>query len=278
MIKINLLPNADQRKGGASSSVAAGSGFKLFLVILLAAIGGIGYFGYMTYEKEQASIKKVADAEAKVKKAKDDIKRLKAEYEELSELADRINTRFAIVQALANPETRLFWSEKVNMLAALRTQLAVYVTKLELQEDIEDRETPESVAKREKWKNDKSASKGPEPKAMKVPVIKQRLIISAIAYGTDSPQRLRQIRGFIDELRTFTWKRRRSGQEVGFVDKLDSNFEVGNQKTDIVADVEVSRFSITIRAIEQTVDTAELNPAAPPAAPAATPSAAPKKG
>jgi hypothetical protein len=56
---------------------------------------------------------------------------------------------------------------------------------------------------------------------------------------------------------------------VAFVDNLDPNFEVGDQRTDIVAEVEVSRFSIVIRALEQTVDTTQLNPPAPAPAPAA---------
>jgi hypothetical protein len=269
MIKINLLPSSEQRKGSGGASSPAASGFKLFMLLIVLGLGGVGYYGYLAFEREQESMLKAQQAAAKVEKTKASIKNLKKEYEELAELSERINTRFAIVQALANPETRLFWSEKINMLAALRMQLAVYITRLELQEDIEDRETPESVARREAWQRDTSPTKGPEPKAQKVPVIKQRLLINAIAYGTDSPQRLRQIRGFINELRTFKWKRRRSGKEVAFVDNLDPNFEVGDQRTDIVAEVEVSRFSIVIRALEQTVDTTQLNAPAPAPAPAA---------
>jgi hypothetical protein len=234
----------------------AGANFRMLVVILVLLLGGAAYYGYAVFDAEQSSHRQVREAQNRVNRAKTEIANLKAEYEELAELSDRINTRFAIVQALANPETRLFWSEKINMLAALRMKLAVYITRLELKEDIEERESPESVAKREAWQRDSSSNKGMEPKATKVPVIRQQLVINAIAYGTDSPQRLRQIRGFIEELRTFKWKRRRTGREVAFVDNLDPNFDVGNQKTDIVATVEVSRFSITIRALEQTVDTA----------------------
>lgn len=267
MIKINLLPGSELKKGGGQkASTPVGSGFNLFAILILVALGGVGFLGYTTYQKEQDSNNAVLTAANKVETARREISRLRKEYEELVELSDRINAQFAIVQALANPESRLFWSEKVNMLAALRTALAVYITRMELKEEIEDRETPESIARRDAWQRDRSANKGPQPRPVRVPVIKQRLELNVIAYGTDTPQRLRQIRLFLDALQNFKWSRR-SGKEVAFMDNMNPALEVGNQRVDNVAGVEVTRFSIIIRALEQTVDSPPVTPPAP-AAPA----------
>src|SRR5215213_4865067 len=104
------------------------------------------------------------------------------------------------------------------MVAKARMNLAVYITKLNLEEDVQELETPESVARREEWKKQqaKGTAKGVEPKPIKQPVINQAFTIEAIAYGADSSQRLRQVNSFYENLKTLEWKRK-SGVSARFL-------------------------------------------------------------
>jgi len=252
MIKINLLPVEGGKRQAAASRRSSGPSpapFYLLLVLLYAAALTGGYF---VYKMGADAAERVAAATKKRDDLKAEVQKRQAEFEANNLRSQEIEEKYAVVEALG-PQNRIFWSEKVNMIAMARLNLAVYVTKLELQEQIDERETPESVRRREEWKTAKQKNPKlttPEPQPVKQPVINQTLIINALAYGNDSAQQLAQIRLFSEKLAALTWTRE-SGEKVAFKDRLAGEFQQLNQKTDRVAGVEVLRFGLSIKADPQ---------------------------
>lgn len=252
MIKINLLPH---EPGKRSAAAVKGPGepspapfFALLALVYLLAIGA-GYYVYSMAASEQ---EKVRTQERDLQKLKAEIQKREAEFEEQNLLSREIEEKYAVVEALG-PENRIFWSEKINMIAMARMNLAVYVTKIELQEQIDEQETAESVARREKWKQDKAKDpqlKTPEPQAVKQPIINQTLVIHAIAYGNDSSQRLQQINAFSANLHNLSWNRE-SGEKSNFMDRLAHEFTMLPHKVEVVGGVEVIRFGFSITAEPQ---------------------------
>lgn len=266
MIKINLLP-ADSTSGRAQSARKSGgpnaTPFYLLLVVLYMAAGAAGYWVFTTTQEAKRNEDNLTKQRDELKK---DVAEKQVEFDLLNLRSQEIEERYAVVEALG-PQNRIFWSEKVNMIARARLNLAVYVTKIELQEQIDERETPESVRRREEWKKAKEANpklRTPEPQAVKQPVINQTLVIQAIAYGNDSSQRLAQIRHFYENLNALEWTRE-SGEKARFLDRLASEFAQMPQKLDTVAGVEVLRFGFQIKAdpqLDRTTDSTELAVAA----------------
>lgn len=263
MIKINLLPGGES--GGSRQQAAArrSSGpnaapFYLLLILLYLAAAAGGYAVFTATKDIKKQVNKLTADRDDLKK---EVASKQAEFESQNLRSQEIEERYAVVEALG-PQNRIFWSEKVNMIAMARLNLAVYVTKIELEEKIDERETPESVQRREEWKRAKAANpqlKTPEPQAVKQPVINQTLVIQAIAYGNDSSQRLAQIRHFYENLNALEWTRE-SGIRARFLDRMAAEFEQMPQKVDTVAGVEVLRFGFRIKAdpqLDRTTDSPE---------------------
>lgn len=260
MIKVNLLP-AESGKRQAAARKPSGPNaapFYLLLMLLYMAAAAGGYYVY-TMGAEAAAEVRARTAKRDTLKA--EVQKRQAEFEANNLRSQEIEERYAVVETLG-PQNRIFWSEKVNMIAMARLNLAVYITKIELEEQIDERETPESVARREQWaaakaKDAKLAT--PEPKPVKQPIINQTLVISAIAYGNDSSQRLAQIISFGENLNTLQWKRE-SGESASFLDRMASEFEQLQHKVDRVAGVDVIRFGYRIKAdpqLDKTTDDLE---------------------
>ncbi len=251
MIKVNLLPAESGKRQSAAKKQSSPSAvpFYLLLMLLYMAAAAGGYFVYM---ESVAAAAEVAARTSKRDALKADVQKRQAEFEANNLRSQEIEEKYAVVETLG-PQNRIFWSEKINMIAMARLNLAVYVTKLELEEQIDERETPESVARREAWaaakaKDAKLAT--PEPSPVKQPIINQTLVISAIAYGNDSSQRLAQIRSFYENLNAVQWKRE-TGAQAKFLDRMASEFEQLPQKVDRVAGVDVIRFGFRIKADPQ---------------------------
>lgn len=257
MIKVNLLPADSGKRQTAARKPATPSAapFYLLLMLLYMAAAAGGYFVY-TMGAEAAAEVKSRTSKRDVLKA--EVQKRQSDFEANNLRSQEIEEKYAVIETLG-PQNRIFWSEKVNMIAMARLNLAVYITKIELEEQIDERETPESVLRRETWqaakvKDPKLAT--PEPKPVKQPIINQTLIISAIAYGNDSSQRLAQIRSFYENLNAVQWKRE-SGEQARFLDRMASEFEQLPQKVDRVAGVDVIRFGFKIKADPQLDKTAD---------------------
>lgn len=257
MIKVNLLPTESGKRQAAARRPTGPSAAPFYLLLgllyLAAAVGG-----YFVYSKSAEAARQVRTQTATRDTLKKEVQQRQAEFEANNLRSQEIEEKYAVVEALG-PHNRIFWSEKVNMIAMARLNLAVYITKLELQEKIDERETPDSVRRRETWKAAKEKDpklKTPEPLPVKQPVINQTLIIQAIAYGNDSAQRLTQIRSFYENLNALEWKRE-SGETAKFLDRMANEFAQLPQKVDRVAGVDVIRFGFSIKADPQLDRTTE---------------------
>jgi hypothetical protein len=252
MIKINLLPREPGKKApGAPASPSGGLGVNPFLlwilvlvILYLAGAGGF-YYAYMESVKINRAYQEVASRKEQKQKAVEAAK--KQLMEQAPEIED-IERRYEVARALS-PENRVFWSEKLNMLALARRDLAVYITKLELTEKVDEVETPESIKRREEHKAKKLA--GPEPAPVKRPIINQSLKIEAIAYGRDAQEKLNNVVAFQNAVKNLKW-RRENGTIVRFMDGMSSEFGQLAQKLAVVGGVEVMRFGFVINAEPQT--------------------------
>ena len=255
MIRINLLPTEGAGRKARLGGAAAGTpppapGFALGLLVLLLLFGAVGWYGYMAYTRVGDAKRAKQAAEAKREKVKKELQQKEREFEKFAAESEEVDEKYAVVQGLS-PQNRIFWSEKLNMIARARMDLAVYIMKLTLTEKINEIETPESIKRREEWKNSKNKKpEDKEPKPIKVPIINQTLTIEAIAYGQNSPERLSQVTSFSNMLTSMTWKRD-SGEVVRFMDGMKPEFRQLPQKIEKVGGVEVLRFGFACEAEPQ---------------------------
>lgn len=251
MIKINLLPpEATKRTGPSKAFKIPTGGVAPYLVALGIIYLGAAYATYVVHQSGVKSTRAMLEQKAKRDKKEKEVAKAKQEIKDLTAQSDEIDQKFRVVKAM-NPENRLFWSEKLNMLACARLDLAVYITQLVLEERIEEKETAASKRAREEF--DKRKVKKPTDKApgiKKMPVIKQKLTINAVAYGNDSPQRLRQITAFSEMLTNLKWTRQ-SGKEVKFIDGIESEFGQVGHRMSKIGGVDVMRFGLICNAKPQ---------------------------
>lgn len=251
MIKINLLPpEVAKRQGPSKGFKIPTGGIVPYLLGLAIIYGGAGYAGFVVYKKGDESKRLLLEAQAKKEKKEKEIKAKEVEVAQLRNQQKEIEEKLRVVESM-NPENRIFWSEKLNMIAAARMDLAVYVTKMDLTEEIVDVQTEESKREIAAWKAKATHPPGDvEPPIKKAPRINQTLILSAIAYGNDSPQRIRQIVAFGEVLNKFSWNRK-TGVKTQFVENMNSQFEQIDQKLDKVGGIDVMRFGLKIKANPQ---------------------------
>lgn len=252
MIKINLLPREPGKKAaGATSAGGVRFGFDpflafvLILVVLYVAGAGVFYWAYSQSAKVNRAHQEVRSR--REQKAKQ-VERAKRELMERSAEIEDIERRYEVARALS-PENRVFWSEKLNMLALARRDLAVYITKISLSEKVDEIETPESAKKRQEHREKKLP--GPEPAPVKRPIINQWLTIEAVAYGRDAQEKLNNVVAFQNAVKNLKW-RRENGTIVRFLDGMNPEFGQLPQKVANVGGIEVMRFGFVINAEPQT--------------------------
>jgi hypothetical protein len=251
MIKINLLPpEAGKRQTAAGRSLKLPkAGLLPYVGGFILALGVAGYTAFSAYQNQKSAKEALAEAEKTKKNKQELIKRRQEAFDRTNQLTREIEQKFAVVQALG-PENRVFWSEKLNMIALARLNLAVYVTKLTLDEQIGERETKESRERREEFQKRPKKPNEQPPKPVMEPIINQSLFVEAIAYAQDSSQRLNQINRFYDALKKLRWKRE-SGMGAGFLDKMLPEFEQLPHKITRVGGFTVLRFGFKIIAVPQ---------------------------
>lgn len=252
MIKINLIPREAGKKAGAAAPGRARLGFDPFLifalvlVILYVAAAGVFYWAYRESAKVNRAFQEVSSRKQQKQKQ---VERVKRELMERSAEIEDIERRYEVARALS-PESRVFWSEKLNMLALARRDFAVYITKIALAEKVDEIETPESEKRRREHREKKLP--GPEPAAVKRPIINQWLTIEAVAYGRDAQEKLNNVVAFQNSVKNLKW-RRENGTIVRFLDGMNPEFGQLPQKLATVGGIEVMRFGFVINAEPQTV-------------------------
>ncbi|HNY26449.1 MAG TPA: hypothetical protein PKH31_03620 [Candidatus Sumerlaeota bacterium] len=191
MIKTNLLPPELQTRKARSASrkaaktsaaptVAGGppsvpsnnASKALVVLMMLVTLLGAGGEGYYIYTQFAQANKVLADTTAAAQKADSDYKKALAENREKFDNWQRLKVKGEILASLM-PESRLFWSQKLDMLTRL-TPEGVYITGVDVAEKVEMVETDFSKKKRAEFqaalaiakKKDQDIEKAKQDKAV----------------------------------------------------------------------------------------------------------------
>ncbi|HNM47858.1 MAG TPA: hypothetical protein PKH51_12630 [Candidatus Sumerlaeota bacterium] len=260
MIKINLLPQemAGGRAGGASSSGSGSGGALVALVLALifivnVAIVGVLFVQYTNAKQRYDTVKAKADKEHAEMTAKQN------EYTATQMSYDRMSKIVALDRAL-DPPDRVLWSRKLNMLPMLVPE-GVYTTQLQVVQKASERETQESIKRRNEYEKKKKKGKnpGPAPVPEKVPVYAQTMMISGIAYvpgGTEN-QRLESIVQFNRNLMSSKKKLPFDKAETSFMEGFQTSVRPSAVRSEKRDGRDVQTFTFTINARPVTVETKE---------------------
>jgi len=260
MIRINLLPEKEVKRGRRRAEAAAPSAQSspLVLLILLALIAGVG--GYYYYYVRLPLVE-ARDAEAQLQK---EIRDIDAELDKrrttvamLKEIQSAGANLLEVVQAL-DPDERILWSEKMNYLTDLKPD-NVFVTQITVDERIENKETPSSVRRRDEARVRIEAAKAKAKANEKVderlpdqtfyPEITQTLSIKGIAYSENQAERIRLINEFYDNLQKGRNERKNKDLTVDFMHGFKDNIEFPSFTPQVVGERNVAEFTFTLETI-----------------------------
>jgi len=246
MIKINLLPPemSKARRGRERAKITMGpsSATPLVVVILVVVylvVLGFGYWVYNTKKKDDDMVKNLTIRRDDLKK---EVEAKQEEFKDLMALKTLLANQIEILNAL-NPPNRLLWAEKLNMLADIVPK-GVYLTNIDVTEEIYEIETNESKTRRAKWVED--GSKGSQPPVVKKPVITQNLFIAGITAADDPEQRLQLIIRFHDAMKNYT-SEGQEGVERHFMDNFEDLIRIDPTYVDNLAGKTINRFKLILK-------------------------------
>ncbi len=259
MIKINLLPPELQGKKNKIAKTGSAAekqgnivigivGIALLVVVILLASSK-----WHTYSRSE---KDLAASEATLKKLTDEYDKKYPIYEEKLEKYNRMKNQEEILSILV-PDDRLLWAEKLQMLADLKPQ-DVYITSMNVTENIKMEETSQSKKSRADYAKEKAAAEkgddiGAEPLIVKKPIITQRLTIKALSPLGDESDRINKVTEFVRRMENFESKRNGKSHKFtdGFLTISDEseNLDVryGTQREDVFDSVRVWEFELSIQ-------------------------------
>jgi hypothetical protein len=161
----------------------------------------------------------------------------------------------------------MIWSRKLNMLPMVVPE-GIYLTQIEVTQRVTEKESAESIKRRNDWMKTK---KGPAPPTEKFPVYTQTLVLQGIAYVPDGTpaQRLDQIVLFNRRLRDGRYKVPFDKEPMSFMDGFRPDILPSPVSPGRMAGRDVSLFRFTLNTRPLEVTGRPPAPAAAPAAPAA---------
>ncbi len=238
MIRINLLPQEASGKA-IKSAGPSGSGGILVGGILVITYAVILVAAYWVYSGQQAEMKKEAALKAEAAKIAKEIEAKRKEYKEINEALDVLRNQNSVLEIL-DPEKRLFWAEKLNILPMLVPD-GVYLTEIKVTEDIREVETPESRRRHAEWAKTR---KGNQPPKETKPVIKQKLELSGVSYVQDgtSDQRLQLVIDFHNSLNYDLVRVPYSGEKTGFLEYMQPGINFDPVEGEKVTGRDVMKF------------------------------------
>jgi Tfp pilus assembly protein PilN len=244
MIRINLLPPEQIKVKRDRFKIVAGPSSAtpivvIILVLVYLVVGGFGYWVYKAKKQKDDEIKKLTSDRDKLTKT---IKDKQAEFKELMETKTLLANQLEILSAL-NPPDRLFWAEKMNMLADVVPK-NVFLQTIEVTEEIYDIETNESKANRAKWVE--AGSKGPSPPVVKKPVITQTLSVAGITWADDPEQRLQLIIRFHDAMKSYSTTGI-SNEPRRFMDNFEDLIRIDPTYVGAVAGRTITHFKLILK-------------------------------
>lgn len=271
MIKVNLLPQdmarggggaaAGGASGGASASNEGGAVALVIMLLVLVILGGGSYYLYSQYNEAKTAH---AAAKAESEKVKRELDQLKAEWEEIERDLQVMRNQIAVIETL-DPEDRLLWTKKLNLLPMLVPE-NVFLTEILVTEKVEEKETDDSIKAYAEWNKTK---KGPAPLRVKQPIIRQTLSLSGVAYSPNnrSDERLERITEFIRNLQESQAELPFDGKSYGFLEGMRPTINYSDIKQGTAGGREVLSFRFNIEANPIQASTKKKD-APKPAAPA----------
>jgi len=241
MIRINLLPEEMRgRRGRAPRLRAEGPALWVIgVLVLIAAVNGAFLWWILWGRNETQAETQRLRAELKVKQDQRDAKY--KDFQALRDLKKRLENQIEILNSL-DPPDRLLWSEKLNMLA-LVVHPQVFITELAVTEKVTEVETQESIRRRQEWEA-RQEKVGSPPEAVKVPVITQTLIITAVCTGENERDQMDNALRFAGDLRNFSIPNAR-GEVERFMDGFN-DVAFGDFESTQLEGRDVCRFTYTL--------------------------------
>ncbi|MDX2177852.1 MAG: hypothetical protein SF028_15425 [Candidatus Sumerlaeia bacterium] len=253
MIKINLLPQELSGKSAAKSSTSEGGALVVLVGIVMFLVAGGSLF--WTVSTVSASRERKFEAEEAAKKVEEELKTTKAQWSEIEEGMNVMQNQLAVIQAL-DPPDRLLWTKKLNMLPMLVPE-NVFLTKIEVKQDVREVETPESLQGYDAWVA--AGSKGAPPVRVRRPSISQSVALTGLAYSPEnrSEDRLALVTEFLSNLESKAVVVPYSGEEEYFITGFLRRIDFSPIELERIGDREVSKFTFTLN-----TKSTEINPQA----------------
>ncbi|MGF1572497.1 MAG: PilN domain-containing protein [Sumerlaeia bacterium] len=259
MIQINLLPQENYAKASKRASSGPNQGAVIVTAVLLLAfivvLGLGGYFYYSLLSIQTEASRQVA--QAATLKSERDTKR--DQFRDISAQLDALRSQVALLSALDPQEGRLFWAEKLNLLPQVVPE-GVFLTRINVTEDVKQKETKESQEAYEKWRKMpvKSRPQAP-PKKEFYPEITYRLTLDGIAYVQDGAdeQLVELAVRFHNRIKTETLVVPHSGEETGFMDNFRNTIGISPMSRTSIDNRPVYKFSFTLDTIPNKIDTSK---------------------
>ncbi len=250
MIRINLLPGEEKKKRRRAKraptigapEAGAPSFSPITIVILLVCYALVAALGYLIWNQKATDERLLQEAKDEVARYEEKISTVKSQYKEISELKRLTSNQIEILRAL-DPPNRLFWAEKLNMLAELVPD-GIYLTRIEVDENVKEVETKESKERHREWV--RGGKKGKQPKTVKKPVITHKLYLQGLARADLAEDRLRLISAFNEALKTFQWTNRR-GEVRKFYEHFRGDINTSELVVTRVEGVAVTKFAFILR-------------------------------
>lgn len=251
MIRINLLPNEGKAKAGGrraaagakagAPSPAAPKAAAILLVGLVAAIFFI-YQSHGAVSKAKSNVSALTDKKTKLGKSVDD---LALEAGDIEEKLEILSYQTDILNSL-DPPDRILWSQKLAMLSEL-IPADVFLTELDVEEQVKEVEIPASVEKQKKWEAD--GKEGTKPEVVRQPVITYSMTMRGLADGPSATEQFDNVLKFNKALVDFKTKDNH-GQEVGFMTGFRPDIDIRSiESTLFEKQYPVTEFEFVLRTV-----------------------------
>lgn len=256
MITINLLPQESgksRRKQGnfpaASDGMSGGGdgsalGGLLVVLALVAAVAVNGWVGWQKYSEVSRAKKAYEKVDKDRRELRQDINKLEDEARFIRDAIKVLESQQAILKSI-NPEDRILWCEKLNMIANF-VPSGVYISEILISEDVEMVETEASRKARDEWEKKRDADKdsaGPEPKRKMRPIISYDLTITGLATGNTNVIQDNKVSEFLDKMTTYEWP----GNGRKFMDDFLPEVTINSIMTKIYEEEPVTEFTVLLR-------------------------------
>lgn len=248
MIKINLLPQELSGKAPRRASAPSeGTGTVVATALVFIAIVGAAFFFIIKTTND--SKRSLATAKTKQAAIKADLQALQSEWETLERDLRVLRVQYSVINSL-DPEDRLLWTKKLNMLPSVVPD-NVFLSEIKVNETVTVRETPESMKRMADYNRVPANRRtGAPPTRENEVILSQTLEMVGIAYSPEnlSDERIGKIVEFSKNLQEkpvlIPWSQKEERFMDGFAPfsiKFNSAIEEVTAGTR-----QVSRFSIQL--------------------------------